>query len=194
MFFSHLYLTIYFLSVKTHTRVPFLFLFIVSLGSKLAAVKQNVEIKNCVMLVLINVENSPSDNFVDVWNSQKGGGECCKTNCRAVTTDIWSSRIPERFPSPLSTRCRLCSGKPPSSVWSWWRYSKHQVKPGRIWNSPCGESCWWTCMFLKVGGASAVLLPFLLDMWFLHVGGVKKKHILNHNMLSFSANFRFFFL
>lgn len=119
MFFSHLYLTIYFLSVKTHTCVPFLFLFIVSLGSKLAAVKQNVEIKNCVMLVLINVENSPSDNFVDVWNSQKGGGECCKTNCRAVTTDIWSSRIPERFPSPLSTRCRLCSGKPPSSVWSW---------------------------------------------------------------------------
>lgn len=43
MFFSHLYLTIYFLSVKTHTRVPFLFLFVVSLGSKLAAVKQNVE-------------------------------------------------------------------------------------------------------------------------------------------------------
>lgn len=33
MFFSHLYLTIYFLSVKTHTRVPFLFSFVVSLGS-----------------------------------------------------------------------------------------------------------------------------------------------------------------
>lgn len=35
-FFSHLYLTIYFLSVKkTHTNVPYLFLFVVSLGSKL---------------------------------------------------------------------------------------------------------------------------------------------------------------
>lgn len=36
MFFSHLYLTIYFLCQKTHTLVPFLFLF---LGSKLESVK-----------------------------------------------------------------------------------------------------------------------------------------------------------
>lgn len=64
--FSYLYLTIYFLSVKTRTHVPFLFFFVVSLGSKLAAVKQNVEIKNHVMLVLINVEDFPSDNLVDV--------------------------------------------------------------------------------------------------------------------------------
>lgn len=113
------YILQYIFSLSKHTHVSHFCFCLSFLGSKLAAVKQNVEIKNCVMLVLINVENSQSDNFVDVWNSQNGGGECCKTNCCAVTTGIWSSRIPERFPSPLSTRCRLCSGKPPSSVWSW---------------------------------------------------------------------------
>lgn len=51
MFFSHLYLTIYFLSVKTHTHVSHF-----RLSFLLAAVKQNVEMKNRVMLVLINAE------------------------------------------------------------------------------------------------------------------------------------------
>lgn len=53
MFFSHLYLTIYFLSVKTHTHVSH---FCFRLSFLLAAVKQNVEMKNRVMLVLINAE------------------------------------------------------------------------------------------------------------------------------------------
>lgn len=167
------YILQYIFSLSKHTHVShFCFCLSFLLAANWQRSNKMWKLKNRVMLVLINVENSQSGNFVDVWNSQNGGGECCKTNCCAVTTGIWSSRIPNRFPSPLSTRCRLCSGKPPSSVWSWWRYSKHQVKPGRIWNSPCGESCWWMCMFLRVGGASAVLLPFLLDIWFLHVGGV----------------------
>lgn len=93
----------------------------------------------------------------------------CKTNltnCGAVTTGTWSSRTPEQFPSPRSTRCRRCSGTPPSSFWSWWRHSKHPEAPlpGRIGDNPCEESCWWTCMFSSGGGASAAPSPSLLDM------------------------------
>lgn len=97
----------------------------------------------------------------ELQNKQYGSG--------AVTTDTWSIHIPERFPSPQSTRCRQCSGKTPSSFCSWWRHSKHRrpLEPGRIWSNPCEESCWWTCMFSLGRSASAALLPSLLDMWAL---------------------------
>lgn len=166
-FFLLISYNIFSLCQNTHTLSHFCFSFLS------AAVKQKAEIQNHVMLVLVNVGNPRSDDLVGVWNSQNGSGECCKASCCAVTTGTWSSRTPAPSPSPPSTRCRLCSGKPPSSVWSWWRRSKRQVTPGRIGNNPCGESCWWTCMFSWAGGASAALATFLLDTWFLHVGEVK---------------------
>lgn len=66
MFFLTYILQYIFSLSKTRTHVPFLFLFVVSLGSKLAAVKLNVEEKNHIMMVHINVEKSQSDSLVDM--------------------------------------------------------------------------------------------------------------------------------
>lgn len=81
----------------------------------------------------------------------------------------WSSHIPEQFPSLRSTRCRRCSGKPPSFFWSWWPHNIHLwvLLPGRIGDSPCGGSYWWMCMFSEAGGASAAPWPSLPDTWTL---------------------------
>lgn len=56
MFFLTYILQYIFSLSKTRTHVPFLF--VVSLGGKLAAVKLEVEKKNHIMMVLINVEKS----------------------------------------------------------------------------------------------------------------------------------------
>lgn len=68
MFFLTYILQYIFSLSKTRTHVPFLFLFVVSLGSRLAAVEQDVEIlkKNHVLLVVINVGKSRSDSLVEV--------------------------------------------------------------------------------------------------------------------------------
>lgn len=80
-----------------------------------------------------------------------------------------NSHIPEQFPSLQSMRCRRCSGKPPSFFCSWWPHSRRPwvLLPGRSGDSPCGESYWWTCMFLAAGGASAAPWPSPPDRWTL---------------------------
>lgn len=73
------------------------------------------------MMVLIDVENISERQprrRVEFTKWQRWVLQNKLTN-GAVTTGTWSSRTPEQFPSPRSTRCRRRSGKPPSSSWSW---------------------------------------------------------------------------
>lgn len=81
----------------------------------------------------------------------------------------WSSHIPEQFPSLRSTRCRRCSGKPPSFFWSWWPHNIYLwvLLPGRIGDSPSEGSYWWMRTFSAAGGASAAPWPSLPDTWTL---------------------------
>lgn len=142
-----------------------------SLGSKLAAVKLNVEKKqktkshNDVAHQCGKISERQPRWHVEFTKWQRWVLQNKRTNCGAVTTGTWSSHIPEQCPSPQSTRCRQCSGKPPSSFCSWWRRSKRQgaPRPGRIGDNPCGVSCWLTCMSSWGGGASTAPSPSLLD-------------------------------
>lgn len=115
---------------------------------------------------------SQSDSLL--WKIHKNG---CRLDSKSnliikknnITMGTWSSHIPEQFPSLRSTRCRRCSGKPPSFFWSWWPHNIYLwvLLPGRTGNSPSGGSYWWMCMFSAAGGASAAPWPSLPDTWIL---------------------------
>lgn len=153
--FSHVYFTIYFLCQKhTHTHP------IVLLWFLLAAIW------------LWSIQSSENGEVVE---SHKGSGvQCGEIRGRihkmaaasvnthaAVTTGTLSSHTPRPSPSPLSTRSRRCSGKPPFASCSWSLHSKHQeaLWPGRTAGSPCGGFYWWTCRFLRAGASLVAPAP-----------------------------------